>query len=147
MGEEDPMFRSHSFVSASRHAVCGLALAVTALVAAAPARADSDFENAFERTLGHLLAYEAVAAGRAVLFGPPPVAVAVPVAAPVYYVPVPVAAPYPYPVPVYGYAPHHHHSVRVVHKTVVKKHYHGGHGRHDRHRDRDWDRGGRYARR
>ena len=56
------MFRLHSFVSVSRHAVCGLALALLGLVTAAPAHADSDFENAFEDTLGHLLAYEAVAA-------------------------------------------------------------------------------------
>jgi hypothetical protein len=138
----------HVRSSGSRQ-IIGLALAGALLVGvAAPARAGGDFEDAFEATLGSLLAFEAVNAGRALLFYGAPAPV--PVAAPAYYpppapayVPVPVAVPYAYPVPVYGVV--HHHKHKVVHHHYAPPRHHG-HGGHDYGRSDGRGRGNRYAR-
>ena len=120
--------------------IAGFVLAAALLAGfAAPARADGDFENAFERQLGRILAFEAVAVSKALLF---PGAVAYP--APAYY-PVPVAQPVPVPVPVaVPYPAPAYYAVPVAHPVVYYggKHYgkHRGHGRHGWHRGhRDWD--------
>jgi hypothetical protein len=112
--------------------IAGVALAIALLAgAAAPARADGDFENAFERQLGSILAFEAVAVSKAVLF---PGAVAYP--APAYY-PVPVAQPVPVPVAVPVAVPYY--AVPVARPVVYYgggQYYgkHRGHGRHGWHR-------------
>jgi hypothetical protein len=131
--------------SPRRLALAALATAAALLVsAAAPARADGDFEDAFEATIGSLLAFEAVQAGKALLYyGAPPVAAPAYYPPPAYAVPVPVAVPAPYPVayPAYGVVHHHHHHRPKIHHHHYKPprhHYgHSGHGRHARYRDDD----------
>ncbi|HVN40249.1 MAG TPA: hypothetical protein VMW19_18970 [Myxococcota bacterium] len=108
--------------------IAALAIAVVAIAGVArTARADSHFENGFEDQLGRILAFEAVQAGKAVLFHG--AAVPVPPPAPAYYappVPVPVAVPVAVPVvvPRPYYAPVY--AVRAPRPVVY---YHGhGHG-------------------
>jgi hypothetical protein len=93
-----------------------------ALLTTAPARADGDFENAFEATLGHLVAFEAVNLGHYILtgggyYGPPAVA---------YYAPAPVAYYAPPPVayfagpPVRYYRPGYAYGYAYAAPPVVK---------------------------
>jgi uncharacterized membrane protein YgcG len=120
--------------------VAGLALGA-ALLMGASARADGDFENAFEASLGHFLAFEVVQAAKSVLFYGAPVAVPVPYVAPSYY---PAVVGYPAPAVVVGYAgysrPRAHYHEQRHHYKPPKHHRHdrhyghgGGHG--------GWDRG------
>ena len=136
--------------------VAGLALGAALLVGTS-ARADGDFENAFEASLGHFLAFEAVQAAKAALFYGAPVAVAAPYVAPAYY-PAVVEVPVPAVVVEYPgyYAPRaHYQAPRHHHYKAPKHHRHdrycghgGGHGGWDRgrgYRDRDDHRGGGYG--
>jgi hypothetical protein len=109
--------------------------AATALLAAAPARAGNEFENAFEDQSGRSLAHEAAAVGRSILAGG-----YYPVAGPAYYAP--VAGPAYYG-PSYGafYGPrygvryrddghgHRHHG-----HYCNSSHGHGKDSGYDRHR-------------
>jgi len=141
------MSNQNSIVRGSERSwrVAGLALGAALLVGAS-ARADGDFENAFEASLGHFLAFEAVQAAKAALFYGAPVAVAAPYVAPAYY-PAVVEVPVPAVVVGYGgysrprahYHGHQHHYKAPKHHYKAPKH-HVRHPRHDRGHG-DWDRG------